>query len=66
MVYIYELTLEYQRHVLEALGGDFFITPDYDNNRIIIDFLSSISFGSPTINLTMTEILAQIGPGWIA
>ena len=58
-------TLENQRHVIEDLGGDFFITPDYDNNRIIIDFLSSTSVGVPTINLTITEILAQIGPGWI-
>ena len=58
-------TLENQGLVPGALGGDFYITPDYDNNSITIDFFSSNIEGYPTINLSIIEILAQIGPGWI-
>ncbi len=58
-------TLENQGLIPGAIGGDFYITPDYDNNRINIDFFSSNIEGYPTIYLSIIEILAQIGPGWI-
>jgi len=59
-------TLENQGLIPGVIGGDFYITPDHENNRINIDFFSNNLIGYPTFNLTMTEILAQIGPGWIA
>jgi hypothetical protein len=58
-------TLENQGLIPGALGGDFYITPNYNNNSITIDFFSSNIEGYPTINLSIIEILAQIGPGWI-
>jgi len=65
--YIYmNWTLENQGLVPGVLGGDFYIAPDHDNNRIIIDFFSNNLDGYPTIDLSILEILAQIGPGWIA
>jgi len=58
-------TLENQGLVPGALSGDFYVIPDYDNSSITIDFFSSNIEGYPTINLSIIEILAQIGPGWI-
>jgi hypothetical protein len=58
-------TLENQGLVPGAVVGDFYITPDHDNNRITVDFFSTNLEGFPTINLSIIEILAQIGPGWI-
>ena len=59
-------TLENQGLIPGAAGGDYYIAPDHDNNRILIDFFSNNLDGYPTINLSIIEILAQIGPGWIA
>lgn len=59
-------TLENQGLIPGVVGGDFYVTPDYDNNRIIIDFFSNNLDGYPTIDISIIEILAQIGPGWIA
>ena len=58
-------TLENQGLVPGAVVGDFYITPDHDNNRITVDFFSTNLEGFPTINLSIIEILAQIGSGWI-
>ena len=52
-------TLENQGLIPGVVGGDFYITPDHDNNKIIIDFFSNNLVGYPTIDISIIEIFLE-------